>query len=79
MSEKTEQPTAKKLRDAREQGNLMSSTEVVSTAVVVAGVMALSIVGPDVPNAFKTALIEAVQLANRPDFPIAAETLCGLP
>ena len=73
MSEKTEQPTAKKLRDAREQGNLMSSTEVVSTAVVVAGVMALSIVGPDVPNAFKTALIEAVQLANRPDFPIAAD------
>jgi type III secretion protein U len=73
VSEKTEQPTAKKLRDAREQGNLMSSREVVSIAVVVAGVIGLSITGPDVPNAFKSALIEGVRLANRPDFPIAAD------
>ncbi len=73
MSEKTEQPTSKKLRDAREQGNLMSSREVVSTAVVVAGVMGLSIVASDVPNAFKTALIAGVQLANRPDFTVAAD------
>jgi type III secretion protein U len=73
MAEKTEQPTAKKLRDAREQGNLMSSREVVSIAVVVAGVMGLSITGPDVPNAFKSALIEGVRLANRPDFAIAAD------
>jgi len=73
MSEKTEEPTAKKLRDAREQGNLMSSREVVSTAVVVAGVMGLSMIGPDVTKAFRVAMIEAVQLANRPDFPIAAD------
>ncbi len=73
MSEKTEQPTAKKLRDAREQGNLMSSREVVSTAVVVAGVIGLSMVGPDVPKAFRLAMIEGVQLANRPDFPVAAD------
>lgn len=73
MSEKTEQPTSKKLRDAREQGNLMSSREVVSTAVVVAGVMGLSIVAPDVPAVFREALIESVQLANRPDFPVAAD------
>jgi type III secretion protein U len=73
MSEKTEEPTAKKLRDAREQGNLMSSREVVSTAVVVAGVMGLSMIGPDVPKAFRIAMIEAVQLANRPDFSIAAD------
>jgi len=73
MSEKTEQPTAKKLRDAREQGNLMSSREVVSTAVVVAGVIGLSMIGPDVPKAFRMAMIEGVQLANRPDFPVAAD------
>jgi type III secretion protein U len=73
MSEKTEQPTSKKLRDAREQGNLMSSREVVSTAVVVAGVMGLSIIGPDVPNAFRTAMIEGVALASRPDFTVAAD------
>lgn len=72
MSEKTEQPTAKKLRDAREQGNLMSSREVVSTAVVVAGVMALSVMAGDVPEAFRSAMIESIKLANRPDFATAA-------
>jgi type III secretion protein U len=30
-------------------------------------------IGPDVPKAFRMAMIEGVQLANRPDFPVAAD------
>lgn len=36
MSEKTEQPTAKKLRDARQKGQVAQSKEVPSTAVLIA-------------------------------------------
>ena len=34
--EKTEQPSAKRLRDAREKGQVAKSTEVVSTCVILA-------------------------------------------
>ena len=34
MAEKTEQPTDKKLRDARKEGNLLFSKEIVSTAIL---------------------------------------------
>ena len=34
--EKTEQPTAKKLRDARDKGQVVKSKEVVSTALILA-------------------------------------------
>ena len=40
MSEKTEQPTAKKLRDARKKGQVAKSKEVVSTALLL-GILAI--------------------------------------
>lgn len=39
--EKTEQPTEKRLRDAREQGNIPRSRELATAAVFGAGVLAL--------------------------------------
>ena len=58
MSEKTEPPTPKKLRDAREKGNLMSSKELVSTVVMLGGLLALYTVATDVPKRFRHALDE---------------------
>jgi type III secretion protein U len=68
MSEKTEPPTPKKLRDAREQGNLLKSTEVVSTAVMLCGLVALYVVAADVPKRFQRALDELVKLIGQVDF-----------
>lgn len=67
MSEKTEQPTPKKLRDAREQGNLMSSNELVSTVVMMAGLLALYFVATDVPGRFEKALDDLVQMVGITD------------
>ncbi|NBU89494.1 MAG: EscU/YscU/HrcU family type III secretion system export apparatus switch protein, partial [Betaproteobacteria bacterium] len=36
MSEKTEQPTAKKLRDARQRGEVAKSRDFTQTALIVA-------------------------------------------
>ncbi|MEY3007646.1 MAG: Yop protein translocation protein [Pseudomonadota bacterium] len=73
MSEKTEQPTPKKLRDAREQGNLMSSKEVVSTAVMMTGLFALYYVATDVPARFAKALDELVTMIGISDRGAQAE------
>ncbi|MDR3037798.1 MAG: EscU/YscU/HrcU family type III secretion system export apparatus switch protein, partial [Candidatus Adiutrix sp.] len=46
MSEKTEQPTPKKLRDARNQGQLAKSQEIPSAAVVLALIFYLALRWP---------------------------------
>ncbi|MDR3054896.1 MAG: type III secretion system export apparatus subunit SctU [Zoogloeaceae bacterium] len=48
MSEKTEQPTAKRLRDAREKGQIARSQEIPSAAVVLALIAYLSLRAPDI-------------------------------
>src|SRR6056300_1297188 len=73
MSEKTEKPTPKKLRDARKQGNLMSSKEVVSTVVMMAGLFALYYVATDVPARFEKALDELVTMVGISDRGAQAE------
>jgi type III secretion protein U len=67
MSEKTEKPTPKKLRDAREQGNLMSSKELVSTVVMMGGVLAVYFVATDVPMRFEKSLDELIQMVSLTD------------
>lgn len=68
MSEKTEPPTPKKLRDAREKGNLMSSAEVVSTLVMLSGLVAIYTVATDVPTRFRHALDEVQAMVGQPGF-----------
>lgn len=68
MSEKTEPPSPKRLRDAREKGNLLKSTEVVSTVVMLAGLLALYVVAADVPKRFRRALDELMSMVGQIDF-----------
>ena len=73
MSEKTEPPTPKKLRDAREKGNLMSSRELVSTVVMLGGLLALYSVATDVPKRFRHALDELLAMVVQTDIGTQAE------
>jgi flagellar biosynthesis protein FlhB len=54
--EKTEDPTPKKLRDAREQGQVAVSQEVTSTAMLLIGFGALVVVGPWMHREFAAVL-----------------------
>jgi len=68
MSEKTEPPTPKKLRDAREKGNLMSSRELVSTVVMLVGLIAVYTVATDVPTRFRHALDDMLAMIGQEGF-----------
>lgn len=68
MSEKTEPPTPKRLRDAREKGNLMSSKEVVSTLVMLCALLAVYVVAADVPRRFRRSLDELLKLIGQVEF-----------
>ena len=73
MSEKTEPPSPKRLRDAREKGNLMSSKELVSTVVMLAGLIALYSVATDVPRRFRRALDELLSMVTQVEIGTQAE------
>jgi type III secretion protein U len=73
VSEKTEPPTPKKLRDAREKGNLMSSKELVSTLVMLGGLLAVYTVATDVPMRFRRALDELLAMVGQVDVGTQAE------
>lgn len=62
MSEKTELPTPKRLRDAREKGNLLKSQEVISTVVMLVGVVAVFMVSAELPRHFGVAIDETLRL-----------------
>ena len=67
MSEKTEPPTPKRLRDAREKGNLMSSKELVSTVVMLCGLLAVYSVSTDVPRRFRRSLDDLLAMIVQVD------------
>jgi len=68
--ERTEQPTPKRLADARKQGNIPRSRELATAAVFAAGVMALLGFGPAMARAalrwMRAALTPDVQLLGAP-------------
>jgi len=45
-AEKTEKPTARRLRNAREEGQIARSREVPAAAITIAGVVVLFMMGP---------------------------------
>lgn len=59
MSEKTEQPTPKRLRDAREKGQVARSQEIPSAAVVLTLILYLAVRGRDI----FTMLAEVTQIS----------------
>ena len=66
MSEKTEQPTSKRLREAREKGQIAKSQEVPSAAVVLALAAYLALRGPDIFRIMAEGTTLAFQVGARP-------------
>lgn len=77
MSEKTEPPTPKRLRDAREKGNLLQSQEVVAVAVMLVGVLMVNLVASEVPRRFRMALDELSRLMVLVDSGTQASRFAG--
>lgn len=77
MSEKTEPPTPKRLRDAREKGNLLKSQEVVSTVGMLVGLVAVSVVAVELPRHFQMAMDELVLLMQSVDNGTQASRFAG--
>jgi len=61
MAEKTEEPTPKRLRDARRKGNIALSQEVPAAASFLAGVMLLGVWAPRIAAEFRRLFQEMVE------------------
>jgi len=61
--EKTEKPTAKKLSEAVRNGDLLQSKELTTALVVMAGVAALAITGPEYVGAIREMLREGLSIS----------------
>ncbi|GEJ55578.1 EscU/YscU/HrcU family type III secretion system export apparatus switch protein [Anaeromyxobacter diazotrophicus] len=70
MSERTEQPTPRRLREARRRGEVASSRELTGAAALAAGLAALAVTGPGAARALaallRRALLEAIGPAPSP-------------
>ena len=66
MSEKTEQPTAKRLRDAREKGQIARSQEIPSAAVVLALIMYIAGRAQDIFRQISDVTLLAFSVAGDP-------------
>ena len=62
--EKTEKPTAKRLSEARKNGDILQSKELSTALVVMAGVAWLAITGPDFIGAIKEMLTDGLSFSN---------------
>jgi flagellar biosynthetic protein FlhB len=74
--DKTEEPTAKKIEDARKRGEIIYSQEVTSWIMLAAGAMALSMLGPQMMRAIGNLSIGLLSSAG--SVPVDGETLRDL-
>lgn len=75
-SQKTEEPTQRKLEQAREKGQLVSSKELATWAMLLAGALAVMTIIPNLAGSLKTALMPYI---SRPhDMPADANALGAL-
>ena len=59
--EKTEKPTAKKLKDAAKNGDILQSRDLATALVVMAGIGWIAVTGPSVVESLSDMLIEALR------------------
>jgi flagellar biosynthetic protein FlhB len=59
--EKTEKPTAKKLRDAAKKGDILQSRELGTALVVMAGIGCIAVIGPSLIDALSHMLVEGLR------------------
>ena len=64
--DKTEQPTDKKLRDARQKGQVAKSQEVTSAAGIILSCLTVSLVWGDIDAGMRHAVAEAVRAMQMP-------------
>lgn len=60
--EKTEKPTAKRLSEAADKGDILQSRELATAMVVMAGIACLAITGPSFMSALRQMLIDGLRL-----------------
>jgi flagellar biosynthesis protein FlhB len=66
-NDKTEKATPKKKEDARKKGQVAKSADVNGAAVLLAGLFALSMLGPKVMEQMRLAMLQVIALVARPD------------
>lgn len=75
--ERTEAPTPRRLREARQRGNVARSQELVSIGVLLAAVLAMRIVGPGMAGALRSMLSEGLANPQQEDFTTATAMQFG--
>ena len=76
MAEKTEQPTPKKLREARKKGNVAFSRDANSVATYIAGVVVLFLLAPAIMQLFSSLYREMIAMIATD--PMAPDSWTGL-
>ena len=66
-NDKTEKATPKKKEDARKKGQVAKSADVNGAAVLLAGLFAMSMLGPKVMEQMRLAMLQVIALVARPD------------
>lgn len=66
--ERTEAPTPKRVREARQQGNVSKSQELVSVGVLLAGVLGARVIAPRLWAGLRDMLLEGLAHPQRTDF-----------
>jgi flagellar biosynthetic protein FlhB len=66
-NDKTEKATPKKQDDARKKGQVAKSQDVNGAAILLAGLLALSALGPKAMDQMKLAMVEVLSLMSRPE------------
>ncbi len=76
--DKTEKPTAKRKTEARKKGQIAKSTEVNGAVVLMAGLIAISMMGPNVVNAMAGTMRAFFALVAKPNEVASAAGLHGI-
>lgn len=78
MSEKTEQPTPKKLRDARKKGQVAKSQDVATAALTIASFVTIGLMWPSMVEQLKELILLPVQYYERPFMEGAMELMLAM-
>lgn len=78
-SDKTEKPTAKKIKDAKERGQVPRSRDLAAAAALVAGTIAMAWLGPGVLHVLTSRLAQDLRtMGDAAKLEIAPQTIAGL-
>ena len=76
--DKTEKPTGKRKRESRRKGQVAKSTEVNGALVLIAGLVAISFMGPKIVNSMASTMRALFALIAKPNEVSSAAGLHGV-